>query len=395
MEIIEVPVVIVGAGPAGIATAGCLNRLNIANIVLERDDCNASFFRKRAHDNLKLHLDKKFCSLPHYPIPASLPNFITRVQFLRYIESYVAYFNVNIKYNRTVDSAILYERSDKWRVVAKDTSSGTYETYVSDFLVVATGEYSEGYIPEIEGLEKYEGVYIHSSKYLNGRDTYGKNVLVVGSGNSGMDIANDLSNCGAYTSIVVRSPVHFFSKETMYAGMSMLKHFEVKTVDKFMVLMSKLMYGNMSKYGLIRPKEGPFAMKIKNGTTPIIDMGCVKKIKDRQVKVVPAILNIEEAKTVQFTNGQRAQFDMIIFATGYRTNVLTWLKDYEILFNEDGMPKPSYPNHWGGEQGIYCAGFSKMGLEGISYDAKNIANHIQYSINLKVSFNHSYLSNES
>ncbi|XLR40076.1 hypothetical protein S83_024736, partial [Arachis hypogaea] len=78
--------------------------------------------------------------------------------------------------------------------------------------------------------------------------------------------------------------VHYFTKEMVYVGMLMLKHFMVKKVDKMMVLMSKLKYGNMFKYGLTRPKEGPFALKIKGSTTPTIDVGCVEKIKKGKVK---------------------------------------------------------------------------------------------------------------
>ncbi|RYR47893.1 hypothetical protein HN51_052524 [Arachis hypogaea] len=170
----------------------------------------------------------------------------------------------------------------------------------------------------------------------------------------------------------------------VYAGMLMLKHFMVDKVDKMMVLMSKLKYGNMFKYGLTRPKEGPFALKIKGGTTPTIDVGCIEKIKKGKVKVYPGISSIKEGKVVKFVDGQHAHFDAIIFATGYKTNVLKWLKDYKNLFNENGMPKPSYPNHWKGEHGIYSAGFSKRGLEGISFDAKKIANDINFTLTSRV-----------
>lgn len=67
--------------------------------------------------------------------------------------------------------------------------------------------------------------------------------------------------------------------------MSLLKYIEVDKVDKLMVLMSKLVYGDMTKYGLTRPKEGPFALKIKGGRTPTIDVGCVSRIKKGKVKV--------------------------------------------------------------------------------------------------------------
>lgn len=208
---IEVPVVIVGAGPAGLATAACLNKRSISNVVLEREDCHASLWRKRTYDRLKLHLGKDFCSLPHMPFPSDFPTFVPRVDFLRYLDTYVTRFRICIRYNRNVVSASMDDNNGKWRVVVKDLASNNDEAYVADFLVVATGENSEGYIPKIQGLNEFEGEYMHCSKYMNGRDMYGKNVLVVGCGNSGMEIAYDLSNWNANTSIVIRGPVSHFS----------------------------------------------------------------------------------------------------------------------------------------------------------------------------------------
>ncbi|KAJ1380319.1 Flavin monooxygenase FMO [Sesbania bispinosa] len=379
----EVPVVIVGAGPAGLATSGCLNKLSIPNIVLERDDCHASLWRNRTYDRLKLHLGKDFCSLPHLPFSSDLPTFIPRVDFMRYLDDYVTHFNISIRYNRSVVSASMDYTFGKWRLLVKDTSSNVDEVYVADYLVVATGENSEGYVPELDGLESFEGEYLHCSKYLNGRAWYNKNVLVVGCGNSGMEIAYDLSNWGANTSIVIRSPVHYFTKEMVFAGMHMLKYLKVDKVDKVMVFMSKMVYGDMSKFGLTRPKDGPFTMKIKGGRTPTIDVGCVEKIKKGKIKVYPAISSIKKDKIIEFEDGQNGQFDVIVFATGYKTNVLKWLKDYKDMFNENGMPKPTFPNHWKGENGIYCAGFSKRGLEGIAFDAKQIAADIKMTMNAR------------
>lgn len=79
---------------------------------------------------------------------------------------------------------------------------------------------------------------------------------------------------------------------------------------------------------------------------------------------------------MEFEDGRRDEYDVIIFATGYRSTVLKWLKDYNELFNENGMPKRRYPHHWRGDNGLYCAGFARRGLEGISKDAQLIANDI-------------------
>ena len=84
------------------------------------------------------------------------------------------------------------------------------EEYNCRILVVATGENSEGFIPHVPGLESFNGEILHSSKYKSGSNYSGKAILVVGCGNSGMEVAYDLANYGARSSIVVRSPVKFY-----------------------------------------------------------------------------------------------------------------------------------------------------------------------------------------
>ncbi|KEH35394.1 putative indole-3-pyruvate monooxygenase [Medicago truncatula] len=378
---VEIPVVIVGAGPGGLATSACLNKHSISNIILEKDDCHASLWRKRAYDRLKLHLGKDFCNLPHMPFPSDFPTFVPRVDFLRYLDDYVTQMKICIQYNRYVNDASFDVTDGKWRVCVHDTTLNVNEIYVADYLIVATGENCDPYIPMINGLESFEGEYLHCSKYLNGRLWYDKNVLVVGSGNSGMEIAYDVSTWGANTSMVIRSPVHYLTKEMVYIGMSLLKYISIEKIDKLMVFMSKMVNGDMSKYGLVRPKDGPFAMKKKGGRTPTIDVGCVKQIKKGKVKVYPAISSIKKGKIIEFADGKRGQFDVIVFATGYRSSVQKWLKDYKELFNENGMPKARFPDHWKGENGIYCAGFSQNGLQGIHFDALKIANDISFTVN--------------
>jgi indole-3-pyruvate monooxygenase len=91
--------------------------------------------------------------------------------------------------------------------MAREKVNDTVLNYASKFLVVATGENSAGFIPEIVGLQSFHGEAIHSSSYRSGSDYVGKSVLVVGCGNSGFEIAHDLAVHGANTSIVIRNPV--------------------------------------------------------------------------------------------------------------------------------------------------------------------------------------------
>lgn len=203
-------VIIVGAGPSGLATAASLNLHSIPYIILEREDCFASLWKKYAYDRLHLHLDKQFCVLPHMPFPDSYPRFLPKQQFVSYLDDYVSHFEISPLYRRCVEFADFDEASRKWIVKARNLggSSSEVEEFTARFLVVASGETTDPYTPEnIQGLNTFTGDVLHSTQFRNGKAFTGQNVLVVGSGNSGMEIALDLANNGANTSIVVRSPV--------------------------------------------------------------------------------------------------------------------------------------------------------------------------------------------
>ena len=202
-------VVIVGAGPSGLATAACLDSKSIPYIILEREDCYGSLWKKHCYDRLGLHLAKTFCSLPHKPHNFFTPTFMSKHDFISYLDSYVKHFNINPHYCRFVEVAFFDDEDKKWKVEAKNLVSGEREVYTAEFLVIATGENAQAFIPEISGIESFGGEMIHSSEYKNGRKYEGKFVLVVGSGNSGMEISHDLSEFNAKVSIVVRSPVSF------------------------------------------------------------------------------------------------------------------------------------------------------------------------------------------
>ncbi|KAM7507822.1 hypothetical protein LguiA_018275 [Lonicera macranthoides] len=375
----ETVVVIVGAGPAGLATSACLNLLSIPNIILEREDCNGSLWKKRSYKRLKLHLPKHLCQLPHFPFPHNEPTFVSRNGFIQYLDSYALNFEIRPMHNRSVEDAWFEKGGEKWHVVAKNTVTGDVEEYVGAYLVVATGDNSQGFIPDFTGLDDFKGEVIHSSEYESGKCFTNKNVLVVGCGNSGMEIAYDLSNWDAHTSIVIRSPVHVLTKEMVQFGMYLSKYLPLKLVDNTMIILSKLKYGDVIDYGLERPTKGPFYLKNITGRSPVIDVGTMEKIKDGSIQVLPSITKINE-ESVEFANGKTTRFDAIVLATGYRSTVKQWLKDDGNLFNEDGIPKQRNPNHWKGENGLYCAGFSRAGLFGISNDAQNIADDIKKAL---------------
>lgn len=203
----ETVVVIVGAGPAGLATSVCLNQHSIPNVILEKEDIYASLWKKRAYDRLKLHLAKSFCQLPFMPHGPDVPTYMPKDLFIDYLDAYVTRFDINPRYNRTVKFSTFDVSNNKWMVEAENTTTGETEVYWSEFLVVATGENGDGNIPAVKGIDTFSGEIVHSSLYKSGHDFTGKNVLVVGGGNSGMEISFDLCNYEANTTILIRSPV--------------------------------------------------------------------------------------------------------------------------------------------------------------------------------------------
>lgn len=372
----EAAVIIVGAGPSGLAMAGCLCQLSIPYLILEREDCCASLWKKKAYDRLHLHLAKQYCTLPHMEMPADWPKYPSRQQFVQYLDDYADHFNIRPMYRRSVESGSFDESRGKWNVVVRNGESGELEEYSGRFLVVASGETSDAFVPDIDGLSTFIGKVIHSTQYKNGKEFADMKVLVVGSGNSGMEIALDLSNCGAKTSIVVRSPLHMLSREMVNLGLALLKYIPYNMVDSLMVILSKLVYGDLNKYGITRPEEGPFFLKVKYGKYPVVNTGTFGKIKSGEIQVLPKLIGIRGDEVV-FEGGKSHPFDAIVFATGFKRSTSKWLKGDDYLLNEDGLPKPSFPNHWKGKNGLYCAGLARRGLYGSALDAQNIANDIK------------------
>ncbi|KAK4482371.1 hypothetical protein RD792_009524 [Penstemon davidsonii] len=370
--------VIVGAGPSGLAVAAGLKENGVPYVILERADCIASLWQKRTYDRLKLHLPKKFCQLPKYPFPDHYPEYPNRKQFINYLESYAKNFDINPHFNECVQSAKYDEPCGLWRV--KTVKNGAEIEYICQWLVVATGENAERVVPEIDGLNEFNGEVIHACDYKSGENYRGKNVLVVGCGNSGMEVSLDLCNHNANPSMVVRSSIHVlprevFGKSTFELAMLMLKWLPLWLVDKMMLIFAWMVLGNTENYGLKRPVIGPLALKNSQGKTPVLDIGALERIRSGEIRVVPGVKRLSSCGVVEFVNGEKIDVDAVVLATGYKSNVPYWLQESE-FFCKNGFPKAPFGNGWKGNGGLYAIGFSRKGLAGASAEAVKISQDI-------------------
>ncbi|KAK8958436.1 putative indole-3-pyruvate monooxygenase YUCCA4 [Platanthera guangdongensis] len=375
--------IIVGAGPSGLAAAACLADAGIPFTVLEKSDSLASLWRHRSYDRLSLHLPKQFCQLPLMEFPKHFPKYPSKEQFISYVESYAAAYGINPRFGCAVEHAEFDSNAGGWRV-----------EFLTRWLVVATGENAVQVVPEFPGLPNFSGGIIHSSEYKSGAVYAGKKILVVGCGNSGMEISLDLCRHNARPSIVVRNNVHVLPREIMGCStfgiaVGLLKWLPLRVVDGILLFMAHLVLGDTGSVGLRRSKTGPLELKDLTGKTPVMDVGALSLIKSGKIKVTEGVREIT-GDGAKFVDGKEEQFDAVIFATGYKSNVPSWLQviashTYYIralllsfFFSSEGMPKTPFPNGWKGEKGLYSVGFTRRGLLGTSFDARNIARDIKH-----------------
>ncbi|KAG6429078.1 hypothetical protein SASPL_107117 [Salvia splendens] len=369
--------VIVGAGPSGLAVAAGLKKQGVPFVIVERSDCIASLWQKHTYDRLKLHLPKQFCQLPDFPFPDHYPRYPNKRQFVEYMESYASHFDIKPHFNESVETAKYDEACRLWRV--RTAGIGGEVEYICQWLVVATGENAERVIPDIPRLDEFGGEVIHACDYKSGDKFKGQRVLVVGCGNSGMEVSLDLCDHHAKPAMAVRNAVHvllreIMGKSTFELAMLLMRWLPLWIVDKAVLFLAWMVLGNMEKYGLKRPSTGPLELKNKYGKTPVLDVGALEKIRSREIEVVPGITSFSKAG-VELVTGEKKMIDSVILATGYRSNVPYWLQESE-MFGKNGFPKNPFPNGWKGEGGIYAVGFTRRGLAGASADAVRVSQDI-------------------
>lgn len=208
--------VIVGAGPSGLAVGAGLKKQGVPFVILERANCIASLWQNRTYNRLKLHLPKQFCELPYIPFPKKFPEYPSKDQFIDYLESYAREFDISPRFNESVQSAKYDKTCGLWRVKTISGGDELETEYICRWLVVASGENAEKVVPEFEGLSEFQGSVMHACDYKSGEGYRGKRVLVVGCGNSGMEVALDLCHHQATPSMVVRSSVSSYSVFTLF-----------------------------------------------------------------------------------------------------------------------------------------------------------------------------------
>ena len=197
-------VLVVGGGQAGLATAARLAQLQVDTLIVDREPRIGDNWRKRYHA-LTLHNQVQVNHLPYMPFPPSWPTYIPKDKLAGWFEAYVASMELNYWTATEFVGGKYDEKERQWFVVLRQ-ADGTKREMRPRHIVMATGLSGIPSLPDIPTLPNFRGKVLHSSQYDDGEAWQGKDAIVIGTGNSGHDIAQDLHSSAANVTLVQRSP---------------------------------------------------------------------------------------------------------------------------------------------------------------------------------------------
>jgi cation diffusion facilitator CzcD-associated flavoprotein CzcO len=294
--------IVIGAGPAGLASSHELTQSGVDHLVLERGGEVAHTWAN-LYDSLVLHTGRHLSTLPGLPFPAGTPIFPPRRAFLDYLQRYAETFRLPIVTNAEATGV---ERRDGWIV---RTRAG--DVHHCRSLVVATGIVANPHVPEIPGRERFGGEVIHSVSYRRPDKMKGRRVLVVGAGNSAGEISVELLRAGAEVTLAVRSGAPIVPRELMGLPTQYVAVL-LSPLPKAVVRRVTAVIGRLRG-----PRVLPLPPLRECQVVPLIGLALADALRARTIALRPGLTQFTSSG-VQFGDGREEPFDLVILATGYR-----------------------------------------------------------------------------
>jgi dimethylaniline monooxygenase (N-oxide forming) len=314
-------VCVIGAGSSGIAAVKALHERGFELDCYEASDRVGGLWvydnrngRSAAYRSLHINTSRERMQYAAFPMPASYPDFPHHTQVAAYFDAYVDHFGIRdlITFETLVAHA---QRLDdgRWEVSIDGGSTRTY-----DALVVANGHHWDPRWPEpaFPGHERFAGLQLHSHDYKGDDPVFfrDRSVVVLGMGNSAMDIAVEASFAARNTYLAARRgayviPKYLFGRPLDTLGVSPRIPFELRRRAQEKLL--RLAVGDMERYGLPRPDH-------RFGEAhPTISDDALSRIAHGEITPKPNIAELGE-RTVRFTDGSEVEADIVVYCTGYK-----------------------------------------------------------------------------
>jgi cation diffusion facilitator CzcD-associated flavoprotein CzcO len=344
-------VVVIGAGPSGVAAAVSLRDQGLHPLLIDRSDEVGASWRGR-YDRLKLNTPRDCSHLPERPYPNGTPILPTRADIVEHLQRHAEEDGIELCLGTAVHR--IDKRSGGWRL---QTSRGDVDARQ---VVVATGYEHTPVIPEWPGKDGFNGELLHSAYYRNPSPYLGKRVLVVGGGSSGFEIVRDVATGGAAKAwLSLRTPPNILP---LWGTCGWTSDFITRLAgaapprlsDRLWRLARRVAFGDLTEFGLPVPAEGPLAKAARLRRSPaVVDRGVIDAIRGRSIEVV-AGMEAFDANSVCLRGGAQIEVDVVIAATGYRRGLQPLVGHLGVL-DEHGVPRAA--GEIAAAEGLWFIGF--------------------------------------
>ncbi len=342
-------VIVVGAGPAGLAVARELeHRHSVSALVVDQAVAPAMSWRNR-YDNFRLNTNGYLSHLPGQRIPLKAGRWPTKDDMVGYFDSYAQRQHLTLALGCEVNR--IDRNGTCWRA---GTSRGDLH---APAIVLATGRYRTPAVPPWPGLSQFTGDVLHSADFRNARPFRDRTVLVVGAGNSAADIAVQLSNHGARKVwLAVRTPPHLVRRAIgpipSDVFLELFARVPAWLVDPVIARLNRLLLGDLSPYGFGRPPLGLKETVETRGRIPTLADELVSVVRAGRIDVVAAVTAFESNR-VMLADGTAVEPDVIIAATGFDPD-LDGLVGHLGVLDEHGDPRGGFSSDLG--DGMFAIG---------------------------------------
>jgi putative flavoprotein involved in K+ transport len=334
-------VLVVGGGQAGLSIAARLQQLGIDTLIVDRHQRIGDNWRKRYH-SLTLHNEVYVNHLPYMPFPPNFPVYIPKDMLANWFESYVESMELNFWTATELISGNYDEQRKQWNVTLR-RSDGSERIMHPRHLIFATGVSSIPTFPDLPSLDAFAGPVVHSGDFADAAQWQGRKALVLGTGTSGHDVAQELHAHGADVTIIQRSKTYVVSlkeAQSVYAIYSEGIPFEdcdlLATSMPYPVLQRSYQLSTASSRDVDKPlldalaqrgfrlwygedETGFQMMYLRRGGGYYFNVGCSDLIISGQVKLLQ-FADIESfvAEGARLRNGRIVPAELLVLATGYK-----------------------------------------------------------------------------
>jgi cation diffusion facilitator CzcD-associated flavoprotein CzcO len=334
-------VLVVGGGQGGLSIAARLKQLGIDTLIVDREPRIGDNWRKRYHA-LTLHNQVQVNHLPYMPFPPNWPVYIPKDKLANWLESYVEAMELNFWTATSFERGSYDAANQCWTGVLR-RGNGSERIIHPRHVVMASGVSGIANVPDIPTLKDFAGTVQHSSEYRDGEDWMNKSAIVVGTGNSGHDIAQDLHSSGAKVTLVQRSPTLITNIEPS-AQLAYATYNEGTLEDNDLIAASMPLRLAKKTHQMITEQSRQFDKVLLDGLAAVgfkldygeddtgwqfkyltrgggyyFNVGCSDLVARREI-ALRQFADIESfiPEGARMKNGETLSADLIVLATGYK-----------------------------------------------------------------------------